>query len=208
MAGPVTSWLPSPTTQVPSPSVPTSVRFGGSPLRSKSAMDAVQLPLDVLLGPMGGCVVEVEVDMVDLDLGEPHQRDVRPRTAPVGISPHRRPVLVIERLEPRQQRCGTVVDVRNQLRGWPPGAGLDGSSASLTAGIHGGLDARGDPHGEVAERVGVAGEVGQDVPARPVGEQRRAARLVVGQVRDRSLQMCGRLADRIEQGRGAAEAQR
>src|SRR3954454_9106070 len=126
-----------------------------------------------------------QVDAVHPDLFRAHPRDVGDRDRAALHRPHlRRPGLGRQRLDRLGQSAagrGVVgAEVGRRLRG----GGRDALVAGLARGVHRCLDAGTGPGEQVDQRVGVAGEVGDDVRARPVGQRRGPGQVVVGKVLD------------------------
>ena len=148
--------------------------------------DVAEHPFDEVLGQVRQGVVEVEVDVVHLDLDPTDVRDVAPEGRGVANA-------VPDRVVPRLRGHGVdggehplvgASDVGDELGPVvPTPASMSALRCSRLAYI--GVSYAGPCPGEqVDHRVGVACEMGQHVAARPAGEQRGLACLVVGQAVD------------------------
>jgi len=91
------------------------------------------------------------------------------------------------------ERRGRLAQVRQQLGGWPPGTGLDCVVTGLQARVLRGHHARPRPDEQVTQPVRVAGEVTEDMPAAPAGQQRGLPCLAVGEPGGGAEQAAGRL---------------
>ncbi len=79
------------------------------------------------------------------------------------------------------ERGSRLAQVSEQVGGGPARAGLDRVGAGLLARILRGHHAGPRPDEQVTQPVRIAGNVREDMPAAPAGQQRRLSRLAVGE---------------------------
>ncbi|MPM77044.1 hypothetical protein SDC9_124043 [bioreactor metagenome] len=130
-----------------------------------------------------------QVDVVDDDLGQPPDHQGRHRDATVAEQHRHRPVghLVEDLLE----SSAGGVEVLLDRQAAAPGAGPDAGVAGVRGGIQRDVLAPQGTLDHATDGVGVAGDVGRELGARPAGQGTGGGPVVVGDLDGRPQQFLG-----------------
>jgi hypothetical protein len=137
---------------------------------------------------------------MQFDLDQPPGQQVGGRKRPEVQHPYREPPCLIGQLRgdgaKRHRRDGQVL---REVLGVHPRAGLNVGLACLGAGVRGAVLSRPGPGQQVTHRVGVPGDVGENVRPRPPRQQGRRAEVRLGDDAGDVEQALGGLIDLVKQ---------